>query len=102
SLGTLAVAGTLAALIPPSTIMIIYGSAAPNVSIGRVFVGGILPGILLTILMSLYIYLYALVFPHHAPRGESATWRDKILGLKELAPALFLFVTIIGGMYAGI
>lgn len=102
SLGTLAVAGTLAALIPPSTIMIIYGSAATNVSIGRVFVGGILPGILLTILMSLYIYLYALVFPHRAPRGESATWRDKILGLTELAPALFLFVTIIGGMYAGI
>ncbi|MER1967700.1 TRAP transporter large permease [Castellaniella sp. GW247-6E4] len=102
SLGTLAVAGTLAALIPPSTIMIIYGSAATNVSIGRVFVGGILPGILLTFLMSLYIYLYARVFPKRAPRGDKASWTEKILGLKELAPAIFLFVTIIGGMYAGI
>jgi len=102
SLGTLAVAGTLAALIPPSTIMIIYGSAATNVSIGRVFIGGILPGILLTLLMSVYIYLYARIFPHHAPRGEKSRWIDKIIGLKELAPAAFLFVTIIGGMYAGI
>lgn len=63
SLGTLAVAGTLAALIPPSTIMIIYGGAATDVSIGRVFIGGILPGILLTALMSVYIYGYARVFP---------------------------------------
>ncbi len=102
SLGTLAVAGTLAALIPPSTIMIIYGSAATNVSIGRVFVGGILPGILLTFLMSMYIYGYARIYPDRAPRGEGATWRQKIVGLKELAPAAFLFLTIIGGMYAGI
>lgn len=102
SLGTLAVAGTLAALIPPSTIMIIYGGAATDVSIGRVFVGGILPGILLTALMSIYIYGYARVFPDRAPRGERAPLREKIIGLKELAPALFLFVSIVGGMYAGI
>lgn len=102
SLGTLAVAGTLAALIPPSTIMILYGSAATNVSIGRVFVGGILPGILLTLLMSLYIYFYARAFPDRAPRGEKSTMLEKIVGLKELAPAAVLFVTIIGGMYAGI
>lgn len=102
SLGTLAVAGTLAALIPPSTIMILYGSAATNVSIGRVFIGGILPGILLTFLMSVYIYVYAKIFPSRAPKGEKERWIDKIIGLKELAPAGILFVTVIGGMYAGI
>ncbi len=102
SLGTLAVAGTLAALIPPSTIMIIYGGAATDVSIGRVFVGGILPGILLTILMSIYIYGYARMYPDRAPRGERAPLREKIVGLKELAPAIFLFISIVGGMYAGI
>lgn len=102
SLGTLAVAGTLAALIPPSTIMIIYGGAATDVSIGRVFIGGILPGILLTALMSVYIYGYARVFPTRAPKGERAPMREKILGLKELAPAGILFVSIVGGMYAGI
>ncbi|MCO5105741.1 MAG: TRAP transporter large permease [Burkholderiaceae bacterium] len=102
SLGTLAVAGTLAALIPPSTIMIIYGGAATEVSIGRVFIGGILPGILLTALMSAYIYSYARVFPTRAPKGERAPMSEKILGLKELAPAGVLFVSIVGGMYAGI
>jgi tripartite ATP-independent transporter DctM subunit len=102
SLGTLAVAGTLAALIPPSTIMIIYGGAATDVSIGRVFIGGILPGILLTALMSVYIYSYARVFPTRAPKGERAPMSEKILGLKELAPAGVLFVSIVGGMYAGI
>lgn len=102
SLGTLAVAGTLAALIPPSTIMIIYGGAATDVSIGRVFIGGILPGILLTALMSVYIYGYARVFPTRAPKGERAPMREKILGLKELAPAGVLFISIVGGMYAGI
>lgn len=102
SLGTLAVAGTLAALIPPSTIMIIYGGAATDVSIGRVFIGGILPGILLTALMSVYIYGYARVFPSRAPRGERAPLREKILGLRELAPAGVLFISIVGGMYAGI
>lgn len=101
SLGTLAVAGTLAALIPPSTIMILYGSVAPNVSIGRVFVGGLVPGVLLTILMSLYIYIYARIYPERAPRGDKSTWREKLVGLKELAPAAFLFVIIIGGMYTG-
>lgn len=102
SLGTLAVAGTLAALIPPSTIMIIYGGAATDVSIGRVFIGGILPGILLTVLMSVYIYGYARVFPTRAPKGERAPLTEKILGLKELAPAGVLFISIVGGMYAGI
>lgn len=102
SLGTLAVAGTLAALIPPSTVMILYGSAAPNVSIGRVFIGGLIPGVLLTILMSIYIYTYARVYPNRAPRGDKATWGEKFIGLKELAPAVFLFVIIIGGMYSGV
>lgn len=102
SLGTLAVAGTLAALIPPSTIMLIYGGAASNVSIGKVFVGGIIPGIILTILMSVYIYVYALIYPSRAPRGSSSSLREKIVGLKELAPATVLFVAIIGGMFAGL
>lgn len=102
SLGTLAVAGTLAALIPPSTIMLIYGSAASDVSLGKVFVGGILPGILLTILMALYIYIYALIYPSRAPAGSPSSFREKIIGLKELAPASVLFIVIIGGMFAGL
>lgn len=102
SLGTLAVAGTLAALIPPSTIMLIYGAAASNVSIGKVFIGGIVPGILLTILMSAYILIYASFNPASAPKGEKISLYEKIIGLKELAPAAILFIVIIGGMFVGL
>ncbi len=102
SLGTLAVAGTLAALIPPSTIMLIYGGAASNVSIGKVFVGGIVPGILLTFLMSIYIWIYARLNPTLAPAGAKSSLYEKIIGLKELAPAAVLFIVIIGGMFVGL
>lgn len=102
SLGTLAVAGTIAALIPPSTIMLIYGGAASDVSIGKVFIGGILPGLLLTLLMSIYILIFASVYPSRAPKGFPSSWREKFVGLKELAPATVLFVVIVGGMFIGL
>lgn len=102
SLGTLAVAGSIAALIPPSTIMLIYGGAASNVSIGKVFIGGIFPGLLLTLLMSVYILIFASIYPSKAPKGSPSTWREKFVGLKELAPATILFVVIIGGMFMGL
>lgn len=102
ALGTLAVAGTLAALIPPSTIMIIYGTTVSDVSMGKVFIGGIVPGIILTILMSIYIYGYATVYPGSAPRGESSTLKEKFIVLPRLLPVLALFIVIVGGMYIGI
>lgn len=102
SLGTLSVAGTLAALIPPSTIMIIYGVNVSDVSIGQVFVGGIVPGLILTGLMALYIYIYAKVSPNKAPAGESSTLKQKITALPSLLPVVILFVAVIGGIYKGI
>jgi len=102
SLGTLSVAGTLAALIPPSTIMIIYGVNVSDVSIGQVFVGGIVPGIILTVLMSMYIYIFAKIFPDKAPAGESSTLKQKIMALPSLVPVAILFVAIIGGIYKGV
>jgi tripartite ATP-independent transporter DctM subunit len=101
ALGTLAVAGTLAALIPPSTIMIIYGTAC-EVSIGRVFIAGIFPGLVLTALMSVYIFARASINPSLAPAGELSTLKEKIKVLPQLLPALLLFIAIIGGIYAGI
>lgn len=102
SLGTLAVAGTLAALIPPSTIMIIYGVNASGVSIGEVFVGGIVPGLILTLFMVLYIYAVAKILPENAPAGSSYSLREKLRLLPRLLPVVFLFVTIVGGMYMGL
>jgi tripartite ATP-independent transporter DctM subunit len=102
SLGTLAVAGTLAALIPPSTIMIIYGVNVSDVSMGQVFVGGIIPGIILTVLMACYIFFYAIMHPRKAPAGESSSLKQKLSILPHLLPVTVLFVAIIGGMYTGV
>jgi tripartite ATP-independent transporter DctM subunit len=102
SLGTLAVAGTLAALIPPSTIMIIYGVNVSGVSIGEVFVGGIVPGLILTALMSIYIYTVAKLYPHLAPAGSPFALKDKLRLLPRLVPVVFIFVAIVGGMYFGV
>jgi tripartite ATP-independent transporter DctM subunit len=102
ALGTLAVAGTLAALIPPSTIMIIYGTSVAEISIGQVFIGGIIPGIILTVLMSTYIYLFALKNPSKAPCGESSPWGEKIAVLPRFLPVVLLFFAVIGGMYFGV
>lgn len=102
SLGTLAVAGTLAALIPPSTIMIIYGVSVSGVSIGEVFVGGIVPGLILTALMSAYIYIVAKLYPRLAPAGTSFTLKEKLTLLPRLVPVVIIFVAIVGGMYIGV
>lgn len=102
ALGTMAVAGTLAALIPPSTVMIIYGSSVSDVSMGKVFIGGIIPGIILTVLMSVYIYTYAVISPEKAPRGAPSTLREKLLILPRLLPVIVIFVAVVGGMYAGV
>ncbi|RJR18699.1 MAG: TRAP transporter large permease [Desulfobacteraceae bacterium] len=102
SLGTLAVAGTLAALIPPSTIMIIYGVNVSGVSIGQVFVGGIVPGLILTGLMCVYIYLFAILYPNLAPAGTSYPFKEKLRLLPRLVPVLILFLAIVGGMYVGV
>jgi tripartite ATP-independent transporter DctM subunit len=102
ALGTLAVAGTLASLIPPSTIMIIYGTSVTDVSIGQVFVGGIVPGIILTALMSGYIYIFAKVNPEKAPPGDKSSFKDKFIVLPRLLPVIVLFIAVVGGMYAGV
>lgn len=102
ALGTMAVAGTLAALIPPSTVMIIYGTSVSDVSMGKVFIGGIIPGIILTVLMSAYIYAYAVISPEKAPRGGGSTFREKFLILPQLLPVVVIFMAVVGGMYAGI
>lgn len=102
SLGTLAVAGTLAALIPPSTIMIIYGVNVSGISIGEVFVGGIIPGLILTALMSIYILGLAKLSPKTAPAGSSYPLKEKLRLLPRLIPVIILFVAIVGGMYIGV
>jgi len=102
SLGSLAGSGTLGFLIPPSIIMIVYGVLA-DVSIGRLFIAGILPGLLLATSYSMYIMIVALIDKRVVPQTkEHYTWADRLSSLKELAPVLSLITVVIGSIYAGI
>ena len=101
SMGSLAGAGTLGFLIPPSLIMIVYAILA-EVSIGKMFMAGILPGLLLSGIYSLYIIYRGIQNPDIAPRGkESYSWTDRLVGLKDLAPTLVLILMVLGSIYGG-
>ena len=99
--GSLAAGGTLGILIPPSIGFIIY-SMLTNESIGELFVAGILPGILLTLLFVLTIYVLVRRDPTLGPPGPRFSLKEKLASFKGIWSALLLFVLVIGGLYAGI
>jgi tripartite ATP-independent transporter DctM subunit len=100
--GSLAGAGTLGLLIPPSIIMIVYGVAA-DVSIARLFVAGVLPGILLMALFSGFIAIWALARPELQPPREAAvSFKDKLAAGKFLLPTVLLIAAVVGSIYTGV
>ncbi|MBW2608674.1 MAG: TRAP transporter large permease subunit, partial [Deltaproteobacteria bacterium] len=102
SMGSLAGAGTLGFLIPPSLIMIVYAILA-EVSIGKMFMAGILPGLLLAGIYSSYIIYRGIRNPEIAPRTqESYSWKERLVGLKDIAPVLILILMVLGSIYGGV
>ena len=102
AMGSLAGAGTLGFLIPPSLIMIVYAILA-EVSIGKMFMAGILPGLLLAGIYSSYIIYRGIRNPEIAPRTqESYSWKERLVGLKDLAPTLILILMVLGSIYGGV
>jgi tripartite ATP-independent transporter DctM subunit len=102
AIGSLAGAGTLGLLIPPSIIMIVYGVAA-EVSIAKLFVAGVLPGLMLALLFSLYLGAWALANPRQVPPRDADTgWRDKLQAVRHLVPVVLLIVAVLGSIYSGI
>ena len=101
--GSLAGAGTLGLLIPPSIIMIVYGVAA-DVSIARLFVAGVLPGVLLMTLFSGFIAIWAVLRPELQPtlRDERSTLAAKIAAARYLIPTVLLIVAVVGSIYTGV
>ncbi|MBK6851816.1 MAG: TRAP transporter large permease subunit [Burkholderiales bacterium] len=100
--GSLAGAGTLGLLIPPSIIMIVYGVAA-DVSIARLFVAGVLPGLLLMALFSGFIAIWALARPELQPPREAAvSLEDKLAAGKYLLPTVVLIAAVVGSIYTGV
>jgi len=102
TIGTLAGAGTLGLLIPPSIIMIVYGVTA-NVSIAQLFIAGVIPGILLAVLFSGYIVGWALVHPDKVPAiTERTTFTQKLFASRHLIPVMVLILVVLGSIYVGI
>jgi tripartite ATP-independent transporter DctM subunit len=102
TIGTLAGAGTLGLLIPPSIIMIVYGVAA-EVSITRLFIAGVLPGLLLAGLFMGYTIVWALLNPGRIPPPDIAmTFREKVYASRHLIPVVGLIGLVLGSIYVGV
>jgi tripartite ATP-independent transporter DctM subunit len=98
---SIAAGGVLGVLIPPSVIMIVYGMATEQ-SVGKLFMAGIIPGILLMLLYMLAIYILAARNPALGPAGAKSSWRERLGALRGgLAEVLVVFSISIGGLFAG-
>ena len=102
AIGTLAGAGTLGLLIPPSIIMIVYGVSA-NVSIAQLFIAGVIPGLVLATLFSGYVVVWALLNPGKIPDiMERTTIVQKLYASRHLIPVIVLIALVLGSIYAGV
>ncbi|NCV12624.1 MAG: TRAP transporter large permease [Rhodobacteraceae bacterium] len=97
--GVIANAGTLGILIPPSIVMVVYASAT-DVSVGRMFLAGVIPGLLAGTMLMLTIYVIAKI--KGLPKGDWLGWGEVYASAKEAIWGLFLIVIILGGIYGGI
>jgi tripartite ATP-independent transporter DctM subunit len=97
---SIACAGTLAFLIPPSVPFILYGILTEQ-SVGLLFIAGILPGVLLIVLFIITILIITTLRPEAGPAGPKARFREKIISLKGIWPMLLLFILVLGGIYMG-
>ena len=97
--GVIANAGTLGILIPPSIVMVVYASAT-DVSVGRMFLAGVIPGLLAGIMLMVTIYIIAKM--RNLPKGDWLGWNEIFASAREAVWGLFLIVIILGGIYGGI
>ena len=100
STGVIAAGGTLGAMLPPSTVLAVYAILTQQ-DIGKLFMAGIIPGILAMLMYVLTIFIIVQVRPDWLPRGEPKTWPERLNGLKDVWAPLLLFVFVIGGLYGG-
>ncbi len=98
--GSIAAGGTLGILIPPSINLIVYGFLT-NTSIPQLFIAGIVPGLILALLFMTCILIACSINPKLGGSRRSARWSERIASLKDLLPVLFIFLVVIGSIYAG-
>jgi tripartite ATP-independent transporter DctM subunit len=97
----IAIAGTLAVLIPPSALMVVYGILT-NSSIGELLIAGIIPGIIFAFLIAATVFVYASIYPAKAPRmTEQYSMKEKLYSLRLIFPLVMVILIMIGGLYNG-
>ena len=99
--GCIAAGGSIGILIPPSVPLIIYGILA-NQSVGKLFIAGIIPGILEAVFYIITIYILCRFKPHIGPPGPKTSLMEKVVSLKATWGVLLLFIIVIGGIYFGV
>ena len=99
--GVMAAGGTLGIMIPPSTIMVIYGIITET-NIGKLFAAGVIPGILTALLMMAAIVYMTSKDPEHAPAGKRSTWLERWAALRGIWGVVLLVIVVLGGIYGGL
>ena len=99
--GSVASGGGLGMIMPPSVVLIVYGILTEQ-SIGALFVAGIFPAILVTILFIISIYILCSFAPEQGPPGESFTWKEKVKSLLGMSETLAVFILVMGGLFIGL
>ena len=99
-LGTIAAGGTLGILIPPSINMIVYG-VLTDTSIPKLYLAGVIPGLVLASLFSLTVLVICSIWPQLGGQPTSASWGARLRALPDLIPPLVIFLAVIGSIYAG-
>ena len=99
--GVVAAGGSLGILIPPSVIFIVYGILTEQ-SIGKLFISGILPGILLTLFFIIAILIWATLDSELGPKGPRFLWKERLASLSGVTETLVIFVLVMGGLFAGV
>ena len=101
STGVIAAGGTLGIMIPPSTIMVIYGIVTET-NIGKLFAAGVIPGLLTAVLLMLAVVVVTSRDPEHAPAGDKSSWPERWAALRGIWGVLLLVVIVLGGIYGGV
>ncbi|MDM8523635.1 TRAP transporter large permease [Desulfococcaceae bacterium HSG8] len=99
--GSVASGGGLGMIMPPSVVLIVYGVLTEQ-SIGALFVAGIFPALLLTVLFIIAVYLWCMRYPEQGPPGEKFTWAEKIRSLSGTGDTLLVFIMVMGGLFFGL
>jgi C4-dicarboxylate transporter, DctM subunit len=101
STGVIAAGGTLGIMIPPSTVFAVYGLITEQ-DIGKLFIAGVMPGLLAVSMYMLTITLIGVAKPGFLPAGEPSSWKERLTAVRDVWAVLLLFIFIIGGLYGGL